>query len=192
MKTNSSSTWFIGAHLGTYDLGANKQAKRMSQDVEPLGARWNPLEVGVVSLFFCFASVFGGLSFHPPQKKNEQLESPKNWWLWKWFFPFPRGLFQVPCWFLGCRFTQWKERATNGHDFFGIFEMNFKSKIDSGWKVFCINRYIHPKLTRNFENHPCWKEHYLPNPHGCVPCYFSVRKATRVQFSKLISCSFQN
>ena len=42
----------------------------MSQDVEPLGARWNPLEVGVVSLFFCFASVFGGLSFHPPPKKN--------------------------------------------------------------------------------------------------------------------------
>lgn len=49
----------------------------------------------------------------------------------------------------------------------------FQEQIDSGWKVFCINRYIHQKLTPNFENHPRWKQHCLPNPHGCVPCYFS-------------------
>lgn len=96
VKTNPSSTWFIGSHLVPDDLGVNKQAKRMSQDVEPLGlmesvGSWR------VSLFF-FASVFGGLSFHP---KKRTAGITQDLVVVKMFFSFQGAFFRLHVGFWG-------------------------------------------------------------------------------------------
>lgn len=135
----------------TYDLGVNKQAKRMSQDVEPLGARWNPLEVGVFSLFFCFASVFGGLSFHPPQKKHEQLESPKNWWLRKWFSRFQGAFFRLHVGFWGVDLLNEKREPQMGMNFLGY--LNWISRANR----FRMEGFLYKQIYSPKTNTELWK-----------------------------------
>ena len=192
MKTNPSSTWFIGSHLVPATLASTGETH-----VTGCGATWGTLEsVGSWGGFtvFLFCVSFWWFKFFTPPKKKRTAGITEELVVVKMFFPVSKGPFSGYMFVFRVQIYSMKRESHKWTWFFWDIWNEFQEQNRFRMEGFLYKQIYSPKTNTELWKSPMLKGTLSSKPPWlCSMLFFStegyqsaVFKANFMQFSKLI------